>query len=173
MHYIRCSLCIPLLVLLLANAGCSKMKDYESPGPNADRQFVSQLDIVNQNQLKISRPAADAGTQVKGYIETIISYHSSAENDLHAIADSINLELAGGPDSLHQSIATRLHGLAGKQFDTTYLQIQIDDYQKAITYFESELEKGKSEIVIRYAKKHLPIFRDHLRLADSLSQTLR
>lgn len=53
-------------------------------------------------------------------------------------------------------------------FDREYLQMAIDDHQKAIALFEQGTQTADSE-VRNYARKNLPLLRKHLKDAQRLS----
>jgi putative membrane protein len=171
----RLDLCVSILIVVASTGACSKMADYETPSPNADRQFVSTVAVIHLNQLGISRVVAEgAGSNaVKAYAGMLGSYHSVAGEELRRTADTINLEVPTQPDAEHQAVAQRLARLSGTALDTAYLAAQIDEHRKAIALFEAELKVGSSPAVLRYTGKHLPELLIHLGMADSLLRELR
>jgi putative membrane protein len=150
------------------------MADYESPRPNADRQFVADAATGNNKQIDIGSLATQISETpaVKEYAFLLMQYHSSARDELKRVADTINLEIHVTPAAKDEAMKTRLSGLSGKAFDSTYLRAEIDENRKAIDVFEAELNAGESPTVLRYTRRHLPEIRAHLRIADSLMRVL-
>ena len=69
----------------------------------------------------------------------------------------------------HVALGAQLLTLDGRAFDSVYIHSQVSDHQKAITFFQNEIDKGNNSRLKNYANTQLPHLQEHLRIADSLA----
>lgn len=133
-----------------------------------DRSFMTQASYANNSEVAAGQVATTKGmdSSVKAFGAFMVSEHSTAQNELQAIADSITLP--DTPDSVHMMLLQKLQTLSGHTFDTAYIQSQIKDHNMAIVLFKQEADYGENKKLRDYAAKNLPHLRMHLEMADSV-----
>jgi predicted outer membrane protein len=107
---------------------------------------------------------------VKAFGLLTVNTFGSAQSALVLIADSLHFTVASGPDQAHQTLLNNLANVTGVPFDTTYLRMQINDDQAAISLYQAEQTKGQNAAVKAYVNTWLPAIQAHLSTADSLMQ---
>lgn len=150
-------------------------------GPSSvDQQFVTSA--VNANDAEIDQAQAElTGTSdpgVKMYAQRIINDHSTANSQLAAIAQSLNLNFPKShiAQSSEGDNATPPPAAAGPNPKSpmspkSYMSEQVTDHQQAIALFENEAHNGSSASLRTYAAETLPALKAHLTMAQQYVST--
>jgi putative membrane protein len=72
-------------------------------------------------------------------------------------------------DDEHRASYAELQKLKGAAFDHAYIQGQIEDHQKVVQLFETEMGSGQEPQLKKFAADRLPIARHHLDMALSIA----
>jgi len=72
------------------------------------------------------------------------------------------------PTALARAQARRLAKLSGKDFDSTYDQMQKQAHQEAVALFEAYSQNGDNPDLKQWAAKTLPHLKEHLSMAEKL-----
>lgn len=163
---------IGALLLLSVTIGCSKKSGGNDVTPlNAtDQQFVTNAGYNNVDEIDAGYLASTNGSDssVRAFALLLVNNYGSAQSALVLVADSFHFTLASGQDPAHVSLLNSLSTLSGVNFDTTYLRMQINDDQAAISLYQAELSNGQNAAVKAYVNGYLPAIQAHLNTADSL-----
>jgi len=162
------------LFALMAIGACRKSNSEHSNVGNRDKDFMNKAAYANQGEIAEAKlaTAKDSTGPVRVFAMTMISDHTTAEQDLGNLADSLHVGLPQGPDPADAPFMQMLQSLNGHAFDTAYVHAQVTDHQKAIALFQGEADSGENVSVKAYAAKYLPKLQMHLMMADSLSTML-
>lgn len=159
------------VLLMAAMIGCSKKTNNSVTSLNTtDQQFVTNagynnIDEINAGYLA-STNAADTNVRVFGLL--MVNDFGGAQSSLILAADSLGFTVLSSPDPAQAGELNALQMLAGVAFDTTYLRLQINDDQAAVTLYQAEQSNGQSAAVKNYVARYLPMIQANLNVADSL-----
>jgi putative membrane protein len=163
---------IGVLLLLSMMIGCSKKSGgSDVTSLNAtDQQFVTNAGYNNVDEINAGYQASTnaSDSNVRSFALSLVNNYGSAQSALVLLADSFHFTVVSGPDPAHETSLNNLSGLSGLNFDTTYLRIQINDDQAAISLYQAELSNGQNAAVKAYANNYLPAIQAHLNTADNL-----
>lgn len=155
---------------------CSKSNNSGSSAPinPTDKVFLttSALSGIFETTLAPLAISKAKNTGVSVYGQMILDTIGLASSELSLIADSLSIPIQTTVNTLINSKKDSLSKLIGISFDSAYISSQIDEQQKTILEFESELRQGQNNLLKAYANKWLPIYQHHLDLADSLMQVI-
>lgn len=172
---------ISVLSVILISGACNprqqvhEMVTVRDPSPPAslasqDREFIEHAAEGNNAEVAI-------GTLVHGralapavieYGEMMIRDHRAANLMLAGVAKEHRIML---PSSLgeHQAGFDRLVDKKRHEFDEEFIRVMIEDHQKAVRLYESELSSGLDPLLKQYAATMLPKIQAHLAHAKSFS----
>ena len=102
----------------------------------------------------------------------MIDDHTEASSKLKDLAGKKGFTLPTGPSEDQKETADELSELSGEEFDAEYMDVQVSDHEEVISFFEDETDDGSDEDVISFAKKTLPTLREHLEMAENISDNL-
>lgn len=159
-------------LLVSAVTACSKSDD--SSLNDTDRNFMVQAGYSNFNEIDAGTLAGTKGSKdsVKMYGTMMVSDHTTANTELHAVADPRGVTLPSGPDAAHVAIKQQLMAMSGNMFDTAYINGQVRDHQATVALFNNEIANGKDATVKNLASTKLPTIQAHLTLASTISAKL-
>ena len=128
--------------------------------------FVSVVSSANEFEIKSSELAfqnASSG-DLKEAAKMIIADHQKAGEKLKGILDKKKAPLPS-PIVLspkHQKMLDQLQAAKGKDFDTLYLDMQVQAHLEAIALFRTYAGSGDDQTVVGFAKETLPSLETHL-----------
>lgn len=159
-----------LVPLVLASCAPSMM------APNAstiDGLFLqantgSNLFEIQTSQVALGKSSNDA---VRAYAQRMISEHTTAQNQVNALAAARGVPLPKVlPPELQIKVGT-LSTLSGAAFDTAYLNEQVVGHQATLSVLLNEQTAGQDAAVVALAAQLQPIVTDHLAQAQALGGT--
>jgi len=140
-----------------------------------DQTFVQQAMQSGQAEIQMGQLAEQqaANPAVKEFGRWMVTDHTMANQELQeAVQQSGNSQLSAqnssSPDQQQQQEMSKLKGMHGSQFDSAYLQNQVQDHQKDIQLFQKEQQSGQSQQLKDYAQETLPVLQAHLQQAQDL-----
>ena len=77
-----------------------------------------------------------------------------------------------GLDKKHTQDMQKLQKLQGPEFDREYMKHMIADHKKDIAEFQKQAKSGKDADLKDFAGKKLPTLQEHLKLAQSVNESL-
>lgn len=160
-----------MVLLVGAFFSCKKNDNSNTNGTStADHSFMAQASYSNMAEVDAGQLASTQGNDamVRSYGHTMVSDHTTAENDLQAVASQVTYNLPSGVDSMHMALKAQLATMSGRAFDSMYMHMQVNDHNAAITLFQNEASNGYNQNVKNYANKYLPKLQMHKQMADSI-----
>lgn len=159
-----------LIAAAILSRCCPRTQEYPLPAYTIhDKQFLIDASAFDQTQVQTGQMAATRGAtpDVRPYGATTAQKYHDAMQKLSSLADSLQIPLSQGPDSIQiNSIAT----LKGTAFDIAYIANEVTDHRQAIDIFQSQLNYGSNTSVKAYANEYLPLLQRFLAWVDSLSK---
>ncbi|WP_109109016.1 DUF4142 domain-containing protein [Azospirillum sp. TSO35-2] len=147
-------------------------KTATSQGPLApqDKTFADTAAISDMFEIQAGKLAQDQAKDkgVKQFGGHMVADHNKTADAMKALAKQKSMDLPTKLDSEHTQKLDQLRGLKGDEFDSAYLQGQIDAHQKAVTLFRDQAKNGKDADLKRFADQTLPTLEQHLRQVRDL-----
>jgi putative membrane protein len=141
-------------------------------GAPSAQDFVNKVAISDMFEIQSSQMAlskqADADT--KPFAEKMIQDHQKTSTELKALVEGsmVKLTLPASLDSEHQRMLDELNAKSGRDFDTSYDQIQVKAHRDEVALFEAYSKSGEDSELKTWAGKTLPHLKEHLSLAENL-----
>lgn len=138
---------------------------------SVDSDFANKAASGGLGEIQAAQVAKQKSSspQVKTFADRMISDHTQANNELQQIAQQENLTLPTQPDSHDKASVHVMSGLTGPAFDHSYVQAEVRDHQQVVALFQQEAISGRDPALKQYAQKTLPTLRQHLQMAQALT----
>ena len=123
---------------------------------------------VQSSQLALERSQNQA---VQEFAQMMITDHTAVNEELAALAQAKGLTVPGeimGPPAQHMAA---VQAAEGDNFDSTYMQHQLQAHQETIMMFQAEAQNGSDPDLRAFAEKTLPALNAHLQHAQSITTT--
>ncbi len=139
-----------------------------------EKDFMTKAAQANMAEIKDAQMALQKSSdaQVKQLAQKIIDDHTKAGNELKDLAAKHNITLPADVNEAQKKAADDLSKLSGKDFDKKYVDVQIDDHEKAVALFQGEADKGKESDAKAFAQKTLPALKSHLEMAKVIKDKM-
>lgn len=136
----------------------------------ADTDFVRRASSAGLTEIALGKLAATQASSddVKKFAARMVTDHAKLNADLGKLAGSKGIQIAIAPEPAQQQLIDRLKGLDGSQFDREYADAAIRDHKLVSGLYELEASKGEDVDIREFARKTLPMFKEHEDLADGL-----
>lgn len=131
----------------------------------ADESFLSQASQANLAEIAAGKLAETKGdAKVKSLGKQMVADHTTAQNELVALAKKESLSIPMSPDNEHKQALDNLNKLSGKSFDSAYMAGQLADHKTAVALFSQESVNGSDPDAKAFAEKYLPTLKMHLQM---------
>ena len=105
--------------------------------------------ISDMFEIQSGQLAAEKGENgdVKSFGQQMVDDHSKTSVQLKGLIKDkeIEVQLPDTPDQDHQARLDKLKGLSGKQFDKSYVDMQVKAHEKAVSLFEDYAAAGEND----------------------------
>lgn len=154
---------------------------FEAPGVQApnqtnetDRLFARLVTEGSLAEVTFGELAAErAGDSAVGdFARRMIEDHTTANEDLAAIAGKSGIPLPEELNADHAAMLEELEGLEGADFDLAYMQGQVIEHQKTVLLLTWEITFGQDAELKRFASATLPTVMEHLEVAREIKAGL-
>jgi putative membrane protein len=138
-----------------------------------DREFLTKAIQAGLAEVRLSQLAQDKAQdeQVRGFAERMVEEHTAANEQLMNLAETAGMTPPTEMDQQHQTLHEQLSQLAGEEFDRRYMQGQVRDHQAAVELYSTEATQPSGP-VDQLAEQLLPTLREHLEMAQQISQSV-
>jgi putative membrane protein len=185
----------PLLIatacfLALGLAACDKsgqaaQPDRPAPGASSptasarppvleggDQAFIARAAGDNAFQIAMARVALSGSqtARVRELAQRIMVDHTRMNKELATIASRRSTDQLSPPVPVDKAAELQQHllTLQGKAFDHAFAGVMVNDHRTAIALFTGEIQRGQDEAVRDFARKELPVLREHMAMASAL-----
>ncbi len=137
-----------------------------------DPIFLMNAASSNLLEIQTGQMAAQkaSNAEVRQFAQMMVSHHTTATQQLKAIAAPLGVTLPQTMMPVHQALADRLRSKSGKGFDETYMDLMETAHKTDIAMFEVKSKKASTPNVQDFATKTLPLLRSHYTMADELEK---
>jgi putative membrane protein len=136
-----------------------------------DAHFVMQASAGGMAEVMMGHLAMQRGqTQAeRNFGQMLVTDHTTANQRLMGIAQTVMLKPAPGPNAMQQSMYQQLQSVPADQFDTAFNRAMIHAHERTIALFKMEAHAGENPQLRQFAASTLPVLYKHLRTAQALS----
>jgi putative membrane protein len=110
---------------------------------------------------KIAREKASSA-RVKAFGEMMVKDHTEANNNLKAIATSLNIALPDSVGNDTKKDIDKMNMKKGRDFDKAYVDMMLDDHKKDIAEFRKCADNCSDSTIKLFAYNMLPVLEKHL-----------
>lgn len=135
--------------------------------------FVREAAMSDMFETRSSELAAIRGDEpTRAFAAKMNEYHQRSSSELARIVKPhvTSLPLPSVLDNAHQAMVDKLRTLDGPAFTKQYRDDQIGALKAAVSLFERYGEGGSDGALKAFARKMLPVLREHLRMAETLGR---
>jgi len=138
-------------------------------GPISDTDFYQQALSGGQKEIDAGKMEAKQGSSAdaKKLANELVADHTALGKKVQAAAGS-----AVTPPASDMTASADLQGKTGKDLDTAWADMMVNDHQKTITLFENASNNASTDQAKKLASDALPTLRDHLKKSQDLQQKL-
>ncbi|MBE7171242.1 MAG: DUF4142 domain-containing protein [Williamsia sp.] len=171
---VKKAVCFCFLSAATVLTACDKDDDNTNQLSQTDRDYFTQAALSNLAEIDAGQLAATKGNKdsVKMYGTMMVAEHTKANASLDSLAKTKGVTLPTTVDAEHVALKQRLSGYTGRTFDTAYINAQVKDHAKTVSFFQNEIANGQHQDVKNFANKLLPNIQMHLTLAQTIQQKL-
>ena len=137
------------------------------------QDFVTEA--ANSDMLEIESSklvAAEGDARDKAFADQMIKNHTATSAELKAlvISGKVAAELPAALDKAAGAKLDKLNSLSGADFIKAYEDMQLAAHKDAVSLFERYAKGGDNATLQAFAAKTLPHLREHLKMAEDLTQ---
>jgi putative membrane protein len=151
--------------LAQTDAPATQMQTQQA-APMMAEQFVAAAVPSNLFEIQSSELALQNATSapVKQFAQQMIADHTAAGERLQAVlaqsgaADAPPMSL----DPPHEAMMTQLQNASGESFDITYINLQLQAHEEAVSLFSAYASSGDDQALRAFAAETLPVLQHHL-----------
>jgi putative membrane protein len=144
----------------------------------ADVNFLQEQLQMGTAEIELGRLAQQRGTHadVKAFGAMMVRDHQTAAQELKPLASKVSASAqsnarANDAEDTQEKMED-LSKLSGREFDRKYIDMMIDDHEKAVKDVEGRAENAANPDVKAWAARTLPKMRQHLERAKTIKETL-
>jgi putative membrane protein len=136
-----------------------------------DKSFAQMAAMANYAEIQAGQMAATSGSDssIRAFGSMMVTDHQAALDELHVIADSLNVYAPDSLDSAHVALSLELALHTGHTFDSIYIHSQVNDHAAALNLFQTESTNGSHSLLKNYATSKISVIQMHKQMADSLA----
>jgi putative membrane protein len=137
------------------------------------QDFVTLAAQVGMGEVQLGRVALEKSSdpQVLQFAQRMIADHGRANEELVGIATKEGLAVPTTPGLANTAARKELETLSGTEFDSAYINRMVEGHSAAIELF-SNATWISDRVLAVFARRSLPIIKEHKSLADSINARL-
>ena len=139
-----------------------------------DAKFVVMAADAGQFEVMASELAKrKSSTQmVKDLADQLIQDHAKANAELKGVAMKHNITI---PEKLGDKLQRKFDNLneETEDFDREYTKVIVSSHKDAIDLFENQAARGEIEEIRTWASKRIATLKQHLEMAENVSEAVR
>jgi putative membrane protein len=139
-----------------------------------DAGFAQMACCLNLTEIKLGRMAASKAkdADVKAFAERTVRDHMAAQEALKDACKGAKAECPAEQTKDGKEACAKCEKHSGKEFDREYVAFQMKCHEKAVKALEKAADELSSEALREYARKQLPLVKEHREMAKKLHERL-
>jgi putative membrane protein len=158
------------------NDGADVSKDAaKTPLEAGDQQFMAQAGSGRLTQIELGQLAEKNGgnLRIKNFGKMMIKDQVKADRVLFRIAKNNDVDLPAAPDAEGRAVISSLSQKTGRDFDKAYISNMIMDDNNAIKTFEYASKNCSNPDIKTFARKSLPVLKNHLDAIETIDESMK
>jgi putative membrane protein len=161
-----------------ATAGGDRSGSAQKSGnlTSTDRAFLMTAAQDGKMEVEISQMAANRASkkEVKNYAQRMVTDHTRANQELMSLARTKGLDLKDEPSygERRKNMIEPMSRMSGADFDREFMKQQVEHHRTDVASFEKHSKAADDPDVRAWAQKTLPVLREHLKMAESVHQSV-
>ncbi len=134
-----------------------------------DKKFIMKAAQGGMAEVQLAQLAQQKSTDdnVKKFAQKMIDDHTPANQKLTDLASSKGDTPPTELSAADQKMMSKLQGMDGKKFDSTYLKGQIKSHKDMLKLFTDESKKGSDPDLKAFADQTIPTVQSHITMAQN------
>jgi putative membrane protein len=170
-----------ILATSMMSAGCGKSnRSVEAARENtdatknvisdSDRNFVISAEEDNIKERNLARVVLDKSSNrdVRDYAQMLVDDHTKALRELVDLMTQKGISQPNGLADVKHEALGELNKFSGREFDHEFINLMVNDHEKAVAKFSKEQDAAQDAAIKKYAKDVLPVLEKHLTRAREL-----
>jgi len=139
-----------------------------------DANFIRDAASGGMMEVQLGQAVADKATNpdVKQFAQRMVTDHTTANNELKALAQQKEVTLPTDLDPKHQKMMDKITSKTGADLDKAYIQAMVKDHHKDVAEFQKAANNAKDADLKAWAAKTLPVLQEHLTMAQGINKSL-
>jgi putative membrane protein len=172
----RLSILVAALLCATGSASMAQGTATSAESSASAKEFIEKAGTSGLAEVEMGELGARKAknSQVEAFAKRMVADHTKANQELITTSKGKGGQVPSSRTDTHKAAVERFQQQdAGKNFDRDYMQHMVQDHEAAVELFETAADDEKLDIELRsYAKKTLPILRDHLKQAQTIQSKL-
>jgi putative membrane protein len=146
---------------------------------NPDAEFAQKAAMGGKHEVDGARFAVGKAqnAELKAFANRLIKDHTAANNELSTLMKNKKIPMGMGMEKKDEATKDQpgnesWRSATGAAFDRAYVDHLVQEHEKTITLFETEVSSGSDAQLKAFATKTLPTIKDHLKVAQDLQKKL-
>jgi putative membrane protein len=170
-----------LVAALLCATGSASMAQDTATATSAQssasaKEFVEKAGTSGLAEVEMGELGAQKAKngQVEAFAKRMVADHTKANQELLIASKGKGVQVPSSRTDMHKATVEKFQQQdAGKNFDRDYMEQMVEDHKAAVELFETAADDEKLDLDLRsYAKRTLPMLRDHLKQAQTIQSKL-
>ena len=145
---------------------------------DVDLDYIAKVHQANQKEIEVAQMALDKAesSRVKSYARKLLNDHQAADKKLMAYVDRKNLDRSkveamstGGTTPGSTDAHSRLQNLSGADFDREFVNVMLDEHDKAIDMVKSARDAATDRELRGFYGSIVPKLEQHRKMARDLA----
>jgi putative membrane protein len=136
------------------------------------REFIDKAGHSRLAEVELSKVAVMASkTQnVRDFAQKMIDTHSKMNEELTTLAQQLGAQPPMELAEVDKERKDKLMGLKGRKLDNEYIDMMVDDHQKAVELFRDQAENDQDPQLQGFAAERIAILEEHLDHAKHIDE---
>ena len=141
---------------------------------DADRQFVQESIRTNLFEVAVGKDVANRteNQEVKEFAQTMVDYHSKANENLRQVAQQIGIEAPSSMNQWQQAMVKHMQGLKTQELDRKYMFHQAGAHHIKLLNHRFAILQASKQQVKQLAQRMYPTLQEHKQKADRISEQI-
>jgi len=152
----------------------NEMGNSVPPGTGAmqDKKFAKEALAGGMAEVQLGQLAQQKSSSedVKRFGQRMVDDHTKLDDEMKPIAAQLGVQPPTALMPKDQELLTKLEGLSGSEFDTTYIKAMLKDHKKDEKEFEQEASRGQNSDEKKAAMQGEQVIKEHLQLAEQMAK---
>ncbi|MBD2777818.1 DUF4142 domain-containing protein [Iningainema tapete] len=137
----------------------------------SDKEFITRAAQSDNFEIQTSQQALKRAQdpKVKAFAQQMIKEHTTSSKQLAPIAKKRGVTLPKDVGAENQALLTQLSSLKGKEFDSAYMQAQVQAHTNTLALYQDYIQQGQNAELKAFAKKIAPVVQKHLKEAQQMT----